>query len=766
MGKETRDEKTKAFSKKKISLKMRLLAAVVSPIAFFLLFELVLTLLGYGLSNKFFVPWHMGDVAVHVPNKQFCEHFVPQSLSRTPEASVLFPKTKSQFRIFVLGGSAANGDPDPDYGFCRQLEILLNDHAEGTTFQVVNAAITAMNSHVARGIARDCAKHSPDLFILYTGNNEVVGPYGPPTLPESLYRHKAVIDLSVALKKDLRVGQLVKNVIQAASAQGQSGDTWEGMEAFLDSSITQDDPRLQSCYLHFKTNIQDIVAAAHGSGAKSLVCTVPTNIASCAPFGSAHRIGLSETDLAQWNSAYEAGRQLELAHDYAGALVEYKKALAIDDRYADLAYGMGQCLLKLKKQDEARDFLIRARDLDTLRFRADTSINQVVRDQAKALASKDASLLDLVGVLEQVNQGRPLGKALLLDHVHLNVSANFHAAKAAMASIKGLFPAAGLESPTLPDDALYAQNQTRLLFDVQEQYKQAMVMYLRKTRPPFEGQLDHDTELTGMRAELFQLRRQVKEAKESESTYTQLLTTAPEDLFLIRRYGDFLLKSKRTTQAIELYKEAYAGHPYDTSFRAVLAKAYASAGGHKTAMGVLMSDQGPTPCTEKRALLTLGSFYVKQRRYPDALQVYSRLDEIAPMQEDILVNLASALSSKGDLTKALQVLNQALQVNPESVPAMINMGNYHVKRGETQKALSWFERAAKIDPYNYIPQFSVGMQKLTLGEVSDGMKYVTQSVHLKPDFVEGYNTLAKVYKEFDKTEAAQRNATLQALFTP
>ena len=46
------------------------------------------------------------------------------------------------------------------------------------------------------------------------------------------------------------------------------------------------------------------------------------------------------------------------------------------------------------------------------------------------------------------------------------------------------------------------------------------------------------------------------------------------------------------------------------------------------------------------------------------------------------------------------------------------------------------------------------------------MKYVTQSVHLKPDFVEGYNTLAKVYKEFDKTEAAQRNATLQALFTP
>jgi len=46
------------------------------------------------------------------------------------------------------------------------------------------------------------------------------------------------------------------------------------------------------------------------------------------------------------------------------------------------------------------------------------------------------------------------------------------------------------------------------------------------------------------------------------------------------------------------------------------------------------------------------------------------------------------------------------------------------------------------------------------------MKYVTLSVHLKPDFVEGYNTLVQVYTEFDKTEVARKFAQLQALFTP
>ena len=53
------------------------------------------------------------------------------------------------------------------------------------TFEVINAAVTSMNSHVARRIAKDCAAHDPDVFIIFMGNNEVVGPYGPPTLPSS-----------------------------------------------------------------------------------------------------------------------------------------------------------------------------------------------------------------------------------------------------------------------------------------------------------------------------------------------------------------------------------------------------------------------------------------------------------------------------------------------------------------------------------------------------------------------------------------------------
>src|ERR1700757_742822 len=93
------------------------------------------------------------------------------------------PKTKAPgtYRIFVLGESAAMGDPDSAYGFSRYLEVMLRERYPATRFEVVNTGSVAINSHVTLQIAEGLAKEKPDLFILYSGNNEVVGPYGPGT---------------------------------------------------------------------------------------------------------------------------------------------------------------------------------------------------------------------------------------------------------------------------------------------------------------------------------------------------------------------------------------------------------------------------------------------------------------------------------------------------------------------------------------------------------------------------------------------------------
>ena len=74
------------------------------------------------------------------------------------------------------------GEPMEEFGLARQLACLLSTRHPGQRFEVVNAAMTAINSHVIADIAREASRLQPDVFVLYIGNNEVVGPFGPGTV--------------------------------------------------------------------------------------------------------------------------------------------------------------------------------------------------------------------------------------------------------------------------------------------------------------------------------------------------------------------------------------------------------------------------------------------------------------------------------------------------------------------------------------------------------------------------------------------------------
>jgi hypothetical protein len=117
MKRKPRSDRDRPEPVKKPALWMRLLAAILSPVLFLGLIELALSVAGYGNPKGFFIRWRTAGQTLYLVNQRYCEHFVPKSLSRTPEPGVLSRKGDSMFRIFVLGGSAAYGDPEPAYGF-------------------------------------------------------------------------------------------------------------------------------------------------------------------------------------------------------------------------------------------------------------------------------------------------------------------------------------------------------------------------------------------------------------------------------------------------------------------------------------------------------------------------------------------------------------------------------------------------------------------------------------------------------------------------
>ncbi len=812
---QTHNERKNRKRVKKPALAFRLLVGIISPVIFLSLIEIILTLFSYGQPKDFFIRWWVpagfprsgvpqrgpttGGETVYLTNQHYCEHFVPKELSRAPEPSVLRSKDKSTIRIFVLGSSAANGDPDPAFGFCRQLEVLLNEHSDQRSFEVINAAVTSMNSHVARRIAQDCAIAQPDAFIVLMGNNEVVGPYGPSALPEMLYSSRKFINASITAQKEFKIGQLMKNCIYAVRTYGRPEKKWLGMEAFLTNQVAQDDPKLKYCYQHFLNNLSDIVQTAYNSGAKTILCTVPTNIRTCAPFSSKHKEGLTKDQITEWERYFRNGRELELSGDFEASLAQYEKVKEIDDTYAELCFCMGRCLDALGRSSDARDMFIKARDLDTLRFRADSQINRMIRKAAAIMANRGATLLDLEEYLEKkikkTEDGRQkteipssvichlssdLREDLFVDHVHLNFQGNFLAAYSAMQVIRETIPAAKLKIPELTEEELLDLCRRRLLYDDNEQYRLAMVMYRRKTLPPFAGQIDHEKEMTGLREKLFELRRTTKESSVSRFSISnfQFEIFNPRlyrgqstienqqfiDSYLIRRYGEFLLRNGRVSDAIRAYQKILRIQPFNMSIRIKLARAFAQGGMKDEAVGVLTSKETPDRYSHKEALLMLGAYYAENGRITEAQTIYQQLKRIDPDNVDVLTNLAAAALYRSDFDTMKRNLDRALKIHPQSIQAMINMGNYYAKRNQPGEAQEWFAKAVQAEPQNYLAQIGLGVQTIRAGHLNSGMEHVIKAVQLKPDFADGYQILVTIYKGLGREDEAKNYADLRDLF--
>jgi len=138
---------------------------VLAPVVFVLLLEGGLRLFEYGHPPGFSVKAEVGGHEVVRDNPTFAWRFFPRHLARAQiPFSIPAAKSSAAYRIFVLGESAAQGVPDHTFSFSRILEVLLRDRYPGVLLEVVNTAITAVNSHAIREIADNCSRLNPDLF--------------------------------------------------------------------------------------------------------------------------------------------------------------------------------------------------------------------------------------------------------------------------------------------------------------------------------------------------------------------------------------------------------------------------------------------------------------------------------------------------------------------------------------------------------------------------------------------------------------------------
>ena len=398
---------------------------VVVPLLFFALLELGLMALGVGKSFDYFHKIDIDGRPHYQENPDFADQFYPPSLNIGPlENTFAEERSPELLRIYILGGSAAQGFPHKNHGFDRLLAAQLRAALPDRKIEVINTAMTSVNSHVVYAVAKSIPDDSADFAVILMGNNEVVGPYGPGTFNQNFLENINLIRGIQALKRT-RIWQALDNLIlRVRPTDAQQDLKWEGMQMFTEHGVPHDDPRMESVYDHYEDNLVSIIETLHDKGIHVVVSSVPVNLRHSAPFLSVHRRDLSNDRVDQWREATRKGAQSADRQDWDGAIAGFQAALAIDPDYADTHFRLATALENAGQFQQARTHYQQALDLDALRFRADTRINQIIQQAVARIGDDVVSFVDSAAAAEQASQPFQPGWNLLLEHVHYDFAGN------------------------------------------------------------------------------------------------------------------------------------------------------------------------------------------------------------------------------------------------------------------------------------------------------------------------------------------------------
>ncbi len=720
----------------------RIAAAIGAPVLFLLLLEGGLCLFGYGHPTSFTLTEEVNDRPCYVPNPAFGWRFFPRKIAR--EALwFAYPveKPSNTIRIFVLGGSAAQGDPESAYGVERFLSRMLRRRYPDTDFEVVNVAMTAINSHVVRDIAAEVIHHHPDLLILYLGNNEVVGPFGAgnPLVPFS--ERMTTIRASLFVK-ETGTGQLAEQTIRAVSPSSAEPEKWRGMEMFLETQVSLGDERMQNVYSNFQTNLECILTDAESAGVPVVMSTVGVNLRDCAPFSSLHDSHLDAGGLAKWTQLYEDGIAQQKEGEFEAAVTAFLSANGLDDQYAELHYRLGHCYLALGKPTEAKRCFERARDLDTLRFRADSTINDTIREVA-AEAGDGVSLVDAAQMYEDASpsEGIP-GDAVFFEHVHMTFHGNYLLARSLLGKAEErLQDRLGAPQGPVPSEEECAMRLALTDFDRQRVLE---LIVARLENPPFTGQIDNEARLAAKRLEV----RRLEQARTKESVdagkalYKKAVAESPNDGWLHLRHGFFLLNA--------------AEEPVDAedAFRSAIGTGLREAELYLGLGTACYQQQRPTDAIaafregllieprQWRMLSQLGFALNLNGDSEAALASCTRAVELAPNNPDVHTNLGLVLLDQRDFPGAMDYFEDAIDLGGETAPRLVNLGLAQGALGNRQKGVTCFAKAVELEPADFRANREMGQVRLEARDFAAALGHFERAHLARPDDVPCANNLA------------------------
>ena len=692
--------------------RLRLLSALVIPSICLVLVELILRLAGIGYPTGFLLRSTNHGQKTLVQNNQFGWRFFGRRKSRTPcPISILAEKPANTIRIFVFGESAAFGDPQPAFGLPRMLEAMLSLRYPEKKFEVVNAAMTAINSHVILPIARDCAHADGDIWVIYMGNNEFVGPFGASTVFGAQAPRLPLVRATVALKSTY-LGQSIDGARegwQDASAGDKS--EWGGMAMFSNYRVPAGDPRVARVYSSFEKNLSDIIDIGRRHGAGVVVSTVAVNLKDCAPFASQPNKTLAEQDHRKCEDLLRAGIADQLTGQFAEAINAFETALKIDDTQADLHFLLGRCLLATGDALRARQELVRARDLDSLRFRCDSHLNSEIRKVASHREGERVLLADAEQSFAAASRDGLPGQNLFYEHVHFTFEGNYLLAKTIADQIDKLLPKnlTG-NSRDWPSMEACARRLGWTGYDLRLAITEVLG---RLTEPPFTSQANHAEQVQFLISEAKAIGSNAGPALALTAVH-DAINAAPHDAGLYEKMAsleDVVGNNVEAEQSIKRALDLLPSSAEDWSqlgHSLVEEKNYPAAlDAYRWSFNLNRTDVSP--------LQNWAMCLVKLGRNEDAIKQYKRALAITPRFGLAWLGLGQVYESMGRKPDAENCYRKALENRIHRAPELATLARFCMARGWYQAAATNYDAAMSLDPINSSLALEAGRAHFSLG---------------------------------------------------
>lgn len=367
---------SRSIERKKYPFYYNIILLSIPFLAVFLL-EFSLNYFDYGREYN---QWEIVDNQKMMLNSEIALRYFYQTESIPYPAQDLFDikKKPGAIRVFIIGGGSAAGYPfNPNGSFAKYIRKRMELVYPYKQIEVINCAMPAISSYALLDMLPSILEQKPDIILIYAGHNEYYGALGAGSL-ETLGNSRGLVNLMLAINHYKSI-QLLRDGIQSifqffSSEEKQTGTLISRMAK--EQSIVLYSDTYQTGLNQFEGNLREILQMTKETNVKVILSDLTCNLKDREPFISIDRF-----------THQSANRAFKKAND----------------------------TLKAGNKDEALNLFYRAKDLDALRFRAPSDINEIIHKLANDF---EYPIIEADSTFNALSEDGVVGDNLMSSHLN------------------------------------------------------------------------------------------------------------------------------------------------------------------------------------------------------------------------------------------------------------------------------------------------------------------------------------------------------------